>query len=76
MPGCSGVPGDMDGTFTINNEPIINVMDLIKLADIVSLGSEIDECLAVTGDLSDDGIVNLTDVYAFASMILEGAFDN
>ena len=76
MPGCSGVPGDMDGTFTINNEPIINVMDLIKLADIVSLGSEIDECLSVIGDLSDDGIVNLTDVYAFASMILEGAFDN
>ena len=51
-------------------------MDLIKLADIVSLGSEIDECLAVTGDLSDDGIVNLTDVYAFAAMISEGAFDN
>ena len=76
LPGCSGVPGDMDGTFTINNEPIINVMDLIKLADIVSFGSEIDECLAVTGDLSDDGIVNLTDVYAFAAMISEGAFDN
>ena len=76
LPGCSDIPGDIDGTYTIDNEPIINVMDLIRLADIISLESEIDECLAVTGDLSDDGIVNLVDVMAFASMLSEGVFDN
>ena len=75
-PECSDIPGDIDGTYTMDNEPIIDVMDLIRLADIISLESEIDECLAVTGDLSDDGIVNLVDVMAFASMLSEGAFDN
>tara|TARA_B100001750_G_C15373341_1_gene528502 strand:- start:111 stop:908 length:798 start_codon:yes stop_codon:yes gene_type:complete len=75
-PGCSDILGDIDGTFTIDNEPIINVMDLIKLADIVSLESEIDNCLATTGDLSGDGIINIIDVYALAAMISQGNFDN
>ena len=60
----------------MDNEPIIDVMDLIRLADIISLESNIDACLAVTGDLSDDGIVSDIDVIAFASMLSEGIFDN
>ena len=75
-PECSDIPGDIDGTYTMDNEPIIDVMDLIRLADIISLESNIDACLAVTGDLSDDGIVNDIDVIAFASMLSEGIFDH
>ena len=76
LPGCSEIPGEIDNTFTIDNEPIINVMDLLKLADIISLEPEIDACLSVTGDLTGDGVINIIDIYAFASMLSEGAFDN
>ena len=76
IPGCSDIPGEIDGTFTIDNEPIINVMDLLKLSDIIADGFEIDNCLAITGDLTDDGIITIIDVYAFASMLSEGDFDN
>ena len=76
LPGCSEILGEIDNTFTIDNEPIINVMDLLKLADIISLEPEIDACLSITGDLTGDGVINLIDIYAFASMILEGTFDN
>ena len=51
-------------------------MDLLKLADIISLEPEIDACLSVTGDLTGDGVINIIDIYAFASMLSEGAFDN
>ena len=76
IPGCSDIPGEIDGTFTIDNEPIINVMDLLKLSDIIADGFEIDNCLAITGDLTDDGIITIIDVYAFASMLSQGDFDN
>jgi len=73
---CSGIAGDIDGTADENNDPIINLMDLIRLSDIVESGQEIDECLAMTGDLSSDGLVNIIDIYAFATMLVEGNFDN
>ena len=73
---CSGIAGDVDGTENENEEPIINLMDLLRLADIVGSGQEIDECLALTGDLSNDGLVNIIDVYAFATMLVEGNFNN
>ena len=76
LPGCSGVSGDIDGTYSIDNGPIINVMDLLKLSDIIADESQIDDCLAVTGDLTGDGAVNIIDIYAFASMLTDGTFDN
>ena len=73
---CSAIAGDVDGTENETHEPIINLMDLLRLADIVESGQEIDECLALTGDLSNDGLVDIIDVYAFATMLVEGNFDN
>ena len=51
-------------------------MDLIKLADMISLGTDISNCLMIKADLSDDGIVNIIDIFALAAMISEGQFDN
>ena len=66
----------MDGNLDADSEPIINVMDLLTLSDIIEDDIEIDDCLAVTGDLTGDGVVNNIDIYAFASMLTDGTFDN
>lgn len=75
-PECSEIIGEIDNTFTMDNEPIINIIDLVNLSDIVALESEIDECVMISGDISDDGMVNIIDVYALASMLSQGEFDN
>lgn len=72
---CNGgidVAGNLDGNLDIDSNPIINVMDLLKLSDIVQDGDEIDECILETGDMTGDGVVNLIDVYAFATMLSDG----
>ena len=73
---CSGIPGDIDGTADENNDPIINLMDLLRLADLIESGQDINECIDLTGDVSSDGLVNIIDIYAFATMLVEGSFDN
>jgi hypothetical protein len=60
----------------MDNEPIINIIDLVKLSDIVALETEIDECVMISGDLSGDGIIDIIDVYALASMLSNGDFGN
>jgi peroxiredoxin len=74
--GCSEIMGELDNTFTMDGQPIINVMDIIKLADILSFGNDIDNCLLIKADLSGDGLVDIIDLYALASMVSEGQFDN
>lgn len=74
--GVTDVLGNLDGNLNSEDEPIINVMDLLILSDIVEDDIEIDECLIDTGDLTGDGVVNLIDVYAFATMISDGTFNN
>ena len=73
---CSGIYGDIDGTAGLNHEPIIDIMDLLRLADIVESGEGLNECIELTGDFTDDGIVNIVDLFTFASMLSEGVFDN
>ena len=75
-PECSEILGEIDNTFTEDNEPIIDIMDLVRLVDVISIESEIDDCTMITGDISDDGLVNMIDVYALASMLSQGEFDN
>lgn len=74
--GCSDILGDLDGTYNSEGDPLINIMDLIKLADMVSLGSNLNPCFITKADFSDDGIVNIIDIFAFAAMLSEGQFDN
>lgn len=73
---CSGIYGDIDGTADLNDEPIIDILDLQRLADMIEDGEGLNECIELTGDLSGDGIVSVVDVFAFATMISEGDFDN
>ena len=51
-------------------------MDLLRLADLIESGQDINECIDLTGDVSSDGLVNIIDIYAFATMLVEGSFDN
>ena len=75
-PECNEILGELDNTYTMDNEPIINIIDLVKLSDIVALETEIDECVMISGDLSGDGIIDIIDIYALASMLSNGDFDN
>ena len=75
-PESNEILGEIDNTYTMDNEPIINIIDLVILSDIVALETEIDECVMISGDISDDGIVNIIDVYALASLLSNGDFDN
>jgi len=75
-PNCNYIVGEIDNTFTSDDQPIINVMDVIRLADVLSFGAEIDNCMMISGDISNDGVVNIVDVLAFAAMLSLGQFDN
>ena len=73
---CSYILGDLDGTYNSEGDPIINIMDLIKLADMISIGSEFNSCDITKADFSNDGLVDIIDIFAFATMLSEGQFDN
>ena len=49
---------------------------ILKLSDIIADESQIDSCLAVTGDITGDGVINIIDVYAFSTMLVEGDSNN
>jgi hypothetical protein len=73
---CSSVPGDIDGTADEDDDPIIDVMDLQKLADIVYSGGDVTACTEITGEFTGDGVINIIDIFAFATMLSEGTFNN
>ena len=73
---CSGVLGDIDGTADEDDVPIVNVMDLLRFADIIESGDGLNDCIVITGEFTNDGIIDIIDIYAFANMLLEGAFNN
>ena len=73
---CSEVLGDIDHTYTIDNEPIINIMDLLRLSDLITTDKRMNHCERGQGDITGDGVLNTIDLFAFATMISEGAFDN
>ena len=68
--------GNLNNSFNLDNEPIIDVIDLLHLSDIFESDDEVHECLLETGDVTGDGIVNTIDIFAFASMLIENGFNN
>ena len=74
--GLTNVLGNLDGNISINDGPIINVMDLLNLCDVIEDEIEINDCLVQSGDVTGDGVVNMIDIYAFATMLTNGDFDN
>ena len=73
---CTEVLGDLDHTFTIDDEPIINLMDLLRLSDLLLTDDQINHCERTQGDITGDGALDMIDVIAFSTMLSEGVFDN
>ena len=73
---CTEVLGDLDHTFTIDDEPIINLMDLLRLSDLLVTDDQINHCERTQGDITGDGALDMIDVIAFSTMLSEGVFDN
>ena len=44
--------------------------------DMISIGSEFNSCDITKADFSNDGLVDIIDIFAFATMLSEGQFDN
>lgn len=71
------LPGNIDFSYdAINNEsgivyePTINIMDLMLMVDMISSSDEIPECYIEANDFSGDGNLNIIDMLALASLIL------
>ena len=73
---CTEVLGDLDHTYTIDDEPIINLMELLRLSDLLVTDDQINHCERTQGDITGDGALDMIDVIAFATMLSEGVFDN
>ena len=73
---CSELLGDIDHSFSSEDEPIIDVIDLLKLSDLISSDDQINHCERGQGDFTGDGLLNTIDLFAFATMLAEGAFNN
>ena len=73
------IPGNVSGDYwyydTSSLEPTvtIDVFDVLKLSEIIVSGEE-ESCGYQAGDLTGDGDVNIIDVIALASFVMEGAF--
>ena len=70
-------PGNVNGDLwyydTSSLEPTVNidVFDVLTLSDIVTSG-DTESCGFTAGDLTGEGDVNLIDIIALASFIMEG----
>ena len=73
---CSEALGDIDHTYSIDDNPIINVMDLLRLSDLITSESRMNHCERGQGDVTGDGVLNTIDLFAFATMLIQGNFDN
>ena len=65
-------PGNINGGVNTDQTITVDVFDVLSLSGIVVSGDQ-ESCAYDIGDLNDDGYVNLVDIFALASMILEGS---
>ena len=75
------IPGNVNGDLwwydTGNLDPTVSVdiFDVLRLADIVTSGDQ-ESCGYQTGDMTGEGDVNIIDIIALVSMILDGTLGN
>ena len=62
-------PGSLDPTVSVD------IFDVLRLADIVTSGDQ-ESCGYQAGDMTGEGDVNIIDIIALVSMILDGTFGN
>ena len=60
----TGIPGDL------NSDDVVNILDIIALANLIFEGNPTAEELAVA-DLNGDGILNILDIISLVNIILE-----
>jgi len=70
------ISGNLDGTINTDELPTINVIDILHLSDIVQGVNVPIDCIYNAADVTGDGVVNTIDIYAFATMLTNGDFDN
>jgi len=77
---CNGIvfaTGNPDGTATSDNVPTMNVFDILFIADNIDVeDGTLNDCMFNAADVTGDGVLNTIDVYAFATMLTNGDFDN
>ena len=69
--------GNPDGTATSDHVPTMNVLDILFIADNIDVeDGTLNDCMFNAADVTGDGVLNTIDVYAFATMLTNGDFDN
>ena len=61
--------GNLDATISANNIPIVNIEDILIMADILNQ-DEIENCQFLSSDLNDDGYINMSDVLTLVNYIM------
>ena len=69
------VSGNANGNLGLDDNVIIDVFDVLSLADIVTSGDQ-ESCGYQAGDMTGEGDVNIIDIIALVSMILDGTLGN
>ena len=65
--------GNVNGDYTLDNKPIINVFDVLTLVDFL-ITSEGNECLQYVTNINQDHLVNILDVISLVRNILDGEY--
>jgi hypothetical protein len=64
--GCANGAGD------VNEDGMLNVLDIVQVANAILGGSGLSDCGLEAGDLNGDGMINILDIVQIANMILGG----
>ncbi len=71
------VIGNPDGSAISDNGPTMNVLDILFISDNIEMeDNTLSDCVFNAADITEDGVLNTIDVYAFATMLTNGDFDN
>ena len=77
---CDGivfVPGNPDGTVDSDNGPTMSVLDILLISDNIDTDEYVfNDCTFNAADVTGDGVLSIIDVFAFATMLTNGDFDN
>jgi len=65
--------GNVNGDYTLDSEPIINVFDVLTLVDFL-ITNEGNECLQYATNINQDHLVNILDVISIVRNILDGEY--
>ena len=68
------VLGNINGDYTLDNKPIINLFDALALVDFL-ITNDGNECLMQVTNINDDYFINILDVVVLVRNILNGEYN-